>query len=152
MARGSERKVMVEEVCVSLVMFRRCVYVSVLRVSVCLCVSPLPSPLQRDGFQLRLPPFRPPPPHVSVSRSSIASPSLRPIVHPIDRHRCSSGRPHKANSSSLRTPHSRKGSVFATMATASVLGWASVGFLTRCYQLGLQKRNIFESEYAGLDR
>ncbi|PWN20005.1 hypothetical protein BCV69DRAFT_241326, partial [Microstroma glucosiphilum] len=28
---------------------------------------------------------------------------------------------------------------------ASVLGWASVGFLTRCYQLGLQKRNIFEN-------
>jgi hypothetical protein len=37
------------------------------------------------------------------------------------------------------------------MATASVLGWASVGFLTRCYQLGLQKRNIFESEYADFD-
>lgn len=29
---------------------------------------------------------------------------------------------------------------------ASVLGYAGLGFLTRCYALGLQKRNIFESE------
>ena len=35
---------------------------------------------------------------------------------------------------------------FAIMATASVLGWAGLGFLTRCYQLGIQKRNVFDSE------
>ncbi|TKY90895.1 hypothetical protein EX895_000893 [Sporisorium graminicola] len=28
---------------------------------------------------------------------------------------------------------------------ASVLGYAGLGFLTRCYALGLQKRNIFEN-------
>lgn len=28
---------------------------------------------------------------------------------------------------------------------ASVLGYAGLGFLTRCYQLGIQKRNIFDS-------
>lgn len=29
---------------------------------------------------------------------------------------------------------------------ASVLGYAGLGFITRCYALGLQKRNIFESK------
>ncbi|PWN90184.1 hypothetical protein FA10DRAFT_251554 [Acaromyces ingoldii] len=28
---------------------------------------------------------------------------------------------------------------------ASVLGYAGLGFLTRCYQLGIQKRNIFDN-------
>ncbi|UZJ51269.1 hypothetical protein CBS101457_000589 [Exobasidium rhododendri] len=31
-----------------------------------------------------------------------------------------------------------------TLAT-SVLGYAGVGFLTRCYALGIQKRNIFDN-------
>ncbi|CAO1618152.1 unnamed protein product [Parajaminaea phylloscopi] len=31
------------------------------------------------------------------------------------------------------------------MAAASVIGWAGLGFVTRCYQLGLQKRNMFDN-------
>ena len=29
----------------------------------------------------------------------------------------------------------------------SVLGYASLGFATRCYALGIQRRNVLESEY-----
>lgn len=28
----------------------------------------------------------------------------------------------------------------------SVLGYAGLGFITRCYALGIQKRNVLESE------
>ncbi|CAO1631357.1 unnamed protein product [Jaminaea pallidilutea] len=31
------------------------------------------------------------------------------------------------------------------MASLTVAGWATVGFITRCYQLGIQKRNVFEN-------
>ncbi|EPQ31863.1 uncharacterized protein PFL1_00062 [Pseudozyma flocculosa PF-1] len=31
------------------------------------------------------------------------------------------------------------------MVVGSVLGYAGLGFLTRCYALGLQKRNIFDN-------
>ena len=30
----------------------------------------------------------------------------------------------------------------------TVLGYAGVGFLTRCYALGIQKRNILESKFS----
>jgi hypothetical protein len=31
---------------------------------------------------------------------------------------------------------------------ASVLGYAGLGFITRCYALGIQKRNIFDSKFS----
>ncbi|CAO1616501.1 unnamed protein product [Sympodiomycopsis kandeliae] len=31
------------------------------------------------------------------------------------------------------------------MVLGSIAGWAGVGFLTRCYQLGIQKRHVFDN-------
>lgn len=46
----------------------------------------------------------------------------------------------------LHNPRQRRKRDVAMTLAASVLGYAGIGFLTRCYALGIQKRNIFDSE------
>ena len=47
----------------------------------------------------------------------------------------------------LSHSHCRYKETHSTMTTAalSALGYAGFGFLARCYALGIQKRNIFDS-------
>ena len=49
----------------------------------------------------------------------------------------------------LSHSHCRYKETHSTMTTAalSALGYAGFGFLARCYALGIQKRNIFDSMY-----
>lgn len=72
--------------------------------------------------------------------------SLSTIDQTVEAHRISS--PHPSLSQSRFLPHTSHIRV-PKMVLGAVTGWVSVGFIARCYQLGIQKRHPFESECHG---